>query len=189
MISEDLLLIRDMRNGVILKGENMSKVPVISIVAARSGTGKTTFLEKLIRVLSEQGYRIGAIKSDAHGFAMDVPGKDTWRFTQAGAKATAIIGPDKYALIQHTEAKMDLDEVAAMIRDVDIILVEGYKTAAKPRIEVVRAAYGSEIISPPEHLIAVLTDVEGLTAPVPVFQLDDIRGTADFIISRYLKRE
>lgn len=165
----------------------MGKVPIISIVAARSGTGKTTFLEKLIRVLTEQGYRIGTIKSDAHGFAMDVPGKDTWRFAQAGAKAAAIIGPDKYALIQQTEGKKDLDEVAALIRDVDIILVEGYKAADKPRIEVVREACGSEIISSPEHLIAIVTDVQGLTASVPVFRLDDIRSAADFIIELILK--
>lgn len=164
----------------------MSKVPIISIVAARSGTGKTTFLEKLIRILTEQGYRIGVIKSDAHGFEIDVPGKDTWRFAQAGAKATAIIGPDKFALIHQTEGKKDLDEVAALIRDVDIILVEGYKTADKPRIEVVRGACGSEIISPPQYLLAVVTDVEGLTTSVPVFQLDDVRDTADFLVSRFL---
>jgi len=162
------------------------KIPLISIVAARSGTGKTTFLEKLIRELVGRGYKVGTIKSDAHGFEMDVPGKDTWRFAQAGAKATAIIGPNKFALIQQTEQKENLYTVAAMIQDVDIILVEGYKMTDNPRIEVIRREVGTEIVSPPECLIAIVTDVEDMAACVPIFSIEDSKSTADFIISQYL---
>ena len=120
----------------------MKQVSLVSIVSARSGTGKTTFMEKLIKELVQRGYKIGAIKSDAHGFDIDVPGKDSWRFTQAGATVTAVVGPKKFALIEETETKKDLDEVAGMIRGVDLILVEGYKMAQKPRIEIVRSEKG-----------------------------------------------
>lgn len=164
----------------------MSNVPIVSIVAARSGTGKTTFMENLIRELVERGYKVGTIKSDAHGFEMDVPGKDSWRFAQAGAKATAIIGPEKFALIQETAQKKNLDEVADMIQGVDLILVEGYKMAEKPRIEVIRREMGTEIISPAEYLIAIVTDVQEITTPVPTLAIDDYQGVADLIVAKYL---
>lgn len=164
----------------------MKQVPLVSIVSARSGTGKTTFMEKLIGELVRRGYKVGAIKSDAHGFEIDVPGKDSWRFTQAGAVATAIVGPRKFALIQETKAKKDLDEVAGMMEGVDLILVEGYKMALKPRIEIVREEKGREIISPPEYLVAVVTDVPDLKAPAPVFSFEDYAKVADLIIAKFL---
>lgn len=163
-----------------------TEVPVICFVAAKSGTGKTTFLEKLIKEIVGRGYEVGTIKSDAHGFDIDKPGKDSWRFAQAGSKATAIIGPDKFALIQKTPSKKDLEEVVAMIEGVDIILVEGYKFSNRPRIEVVRSEMGTELVSPVEHLIAVITDVEGLSVPVPVLNINDVEGVADLIIEKYL---
>lgn len=164
----------------------MNKIPIICIVSKSSGTGKTTFLENLIPEFAQRGYRVGTIKSDAHGFAMDTPGKDTWRFAQAGAKATAIIGPNKYAVIQETSGKKELDEIAKKIEDVDIILVEGYKTSAKPRIEIVRLVKGKEIVSTEENLIAVVTDVQGLEVLVPVFGLQDYAQVAEMLIDKYL---
>lgn len=164
----------------------MKQVSLVSIVSARSGTGKTTFMEKLIKELVQRGYKIGAIKSDAHGFDIDVPGKDSWRFTQAGATVTAVVGPKKFALIEETETKKDLDEVAGMIRGVDLILVEGYKMAQKPRIEIVRSEKGRNIISPPEYLVAVVTDIPDLAAPAPVFSFEDHPQVADLIVERFL---
>ena len=164
----------------------MGDVPILCIVAAGSGTGKTTFMEKLIKEMVQRGYRVGTVKSDSHGFEMDVPGKDTWRFAQAGAKATAIIGPNKFALIQQTEYRQELDDVVKMIQDVDIIFVEGYKMSARPRIEVVRREKGEHFISPIENLVAIVTDVAELSAPVPILDLEDIKGTADLIERKYL---
>lgn len=166
----------------------MKQVPLVSIVSASSGTGKTTFMEKLIRELVKRGYKIGAIKSDAHGFEIDIPGKDSWRFTQAGATVTAVVGPNKFALVQQTEAKKDLDEVAGMIQGVDLILVEGYKMAQKPRIEIVRSEKGREIISPPEYLVAVVTDIPDLAAPAPVFSFEDHPQVAELIIGKFLAK-
>lgn len=158
-------------------------VPVVCVVSASSGTGKTTFLEKLIKEVVNRGYSVGTIKSDSHGFEMDVPGKDTWKFSQAGAKATAIIGPDKYAIIHKTDHRKELDQVIAMIEDVDIILVEGFKMSTLPRFEVVRRERGTEIVSPIEYLIAVVTDVKELNVSVPVLDIDDIQGATNLLLA------
>ncbi|KUO60395.1 MAG: molybdopterin-guanine dinucleotide biosynthesis protein MobB [Gracilibacter sp. BRH_c7a] len=163
-------------------------VPVVCVVSASSGTGKTTFLERLIKEVVDRGYRVGTIKSDAHGFEMDVPGKDTWKFSQAGAKATAIIGPDKFAVIHKTNQRKELDEVIAMIEDVDIILIEGYKTSTLPRFEVVRREKGTNIVSPSEYLIAVVTDVKEIDVPVPVLDINDIQGSADLLLANTISR-
>lgn len=163
----------------------MNRVPLVCIVSGRSGTGKTTFMEKLIQEFVGRGYKVGAVKSDAHGFEIDVPGKDSWRFTQAGAKITTIIGPNKFALVEKTGEKKDLDEVVALMQGVDLILVEGYKTAEKPRIEIVRAEKSREVVSSPEYLLAVVTDVPDLAVSVPKFSLDDYPGVADFVISKF----
>ncbi|ADY57343.1 molybdopterin-guanine dinucleotide biosynthesis protein B [Syntrophobotulus glycolicus DSM 8271] len=165
----------------------MDNIPVVCIVSKNSGTGKTVFLEKLIAQFCGRGYRVGTVKSDTHGFEMDIPGKDTWRFTKAGAKAVGIIGPDKYALIQQTDSKKDLDQLTEMIEDVDIILVEGYKKSAKPKVEIVRKAKGTEIVSAEKDLLAVVTDVRELSVSVPVFALEDCVQVADMLIEKFLK--
>jgi molybdopterin-guanine dinucleotide biosynthesis protein B len=168
----------------------MTAAPVVCFVAARSGTGKTTLLEKVIGEMTARGYAVGTIKSDSHGMQMDKEGKDTWRFTQAGARVTAIIGPDAYALIQKTPSKEDLETVAAMLRDVDVILVEGYKEANRPKIEIVRAEKGTDVITDPQNLVAVVSDIgffPDLPCTVPVFALDDYRKVAELIIETYLR--
>ena len=164
-------------------------VPMVSIVARASGTGKTTVMEQLISELIKLGYRVGAIKNDAYGFQLDQPGKDSWRFAQAGAKAIAIISSEKYAVIQQTPARRNLDEIGAMLQDVDIILIEGYKWGNKPKIEVIRGKTGEEIVSPLEDLVAVVTDATELELPVPVFSFDDINFLAEFVAAKYLKNK
>jgi molybdopterin-guanine dinucleotide biosynthesis protein B len=172
-----------------MRGASKTNPPIVCFVAARSGTGKTTLLERVIEYMTSRGYAVGTIKSDSHGIQMDREGKDTWRFTQAGSRVTAIIGPDAYALIQKTQAKEDLETVAAMLRDVDIILVEGYKGANRAKIEVVRAEKGAKIITDPKDLLAVVSDIGAfpdLPGTVPVFALGDYRNVAELIIETYL---
>jgi cyclic pyranopterin phosphate synthase len=164
----------------------MGKVPIISIVAACSGMGKTTFLEKLIRELVQRGIRVGSIKNDAYGFEIDKPGKDSWRHAQAGATATAIIGPEKYAVIHKTQERTNLEKVAAIFENVDIILVEGNKRGSQPKIEVVRAEKGRQVTTPEKDLIAVVTDVEDLSVTVPSFHINDYSGVADFLQEKYI---
>ncbi len=160
-------------------------IPVISVVG-KSNAGKTTLLEKLITELKKRGYRVGTIKHDVHGFEVDKPGKDSWRHAQAGSDVVVIASPQKLALIKKLDSELTLDQVAAYIPDVDIILTEGYKRADKPKIEVHRREVGGPLLCTPEELLAVATD-EPLEVPVPQFSLDDAAGLADLIESRFLQ--
>ncbi|HBY97321.1 MAG TPA: molybdopterin-guanine dinucleotide biosynthesis protein B [Chloroflexi bacterium] len=159
--------------------------PIISIVG-RSDVGKTTLLEKLIPELKRRGYRVATVKHHTHpGFDIDQPGKDTWRHALAGSDHVVIAAPDKVASIRRVDREPTLDEIAAGIGDVDIILTEGYKRAGKPKIEVVRSARSREPICAPDELIALATDVR-LDLDVPQFDLDDAAGLVDLIERRFL---
>ena len=162
--------------------------PIVCITAACSKMGKTTFLEKLIRVFAQRGVRVGVIKSDVHGFSIDIPKKDSWRLSQAGAVAAAIIGPDRFALIQNTPAKKSLNDVASLFEGVDLVLVEGFKNADKPHIEIIRSEKASCIATDKKNLIAVVTDIPSLDTPVPRFGLEDAPGAADLITRLYLDK-
>jgi molybdopterin-guanine dinucleotide biosynthesis protein B len=150
--------------------------------------GKTTFLEALIPELLQRGVRVACVKNDAHGFQMDTPGKDSWRFTQAGAQAVAVISPQGFAVIQETPERASLSEVASHFRNVDLILVEGYKTSPFPKIEILRQAPGRKTALPREDLLALVTDGEPPESHsgLPIFALTDYGPVADFLVGRFL---
>jgi len=164
-------------------------VPILLIMAKASGTGKTTIMEKLIAELTLRGFRVGAVKHASRQMDIDRPGKDSWRFTKAGAGAVAVITNNQYALIQKTGERSLLTEITGLFREVDIILVEGFKHEKLPKIEIIRAEMGSEITAPPEEMVAVVTDIKGLESAVPVFALEDTNGLADFVELRFLGKE
>lgn len=158
----------------------MGEIPVLGF-AAWSGTGKTTLLEKVIAELSRRGVKAAVIKHDVHGFEMDTPGKDTWRFSRAGAAATVISSGDKTALIEHRGR--GLREAVALVTGVDIILVEGYKNEAIPQIGLSRASTGKGFTAPLERFAAVVTDE--LLPPdiqIPCFGLEDADEITEFIM-------
>ena len=99
------------------------RVPVIGF-SAYSGVGKTTVMEKVIRILTARGVRVGVVKHDGHGFDMDRPGKDTYRHARAGAQTVVIASPDQTAVLKN--AGTDLDACLQWFSGVDIILVEGF---------------------------------------------------------------
>lgn len=158
----------------------MPTVPVVCIVG-RAQSGRTTLIEKLVRELKQRGYRVGTVKHHAHpGFELDKPGKDTWRHAQAGSDHVVISAPDKIASIRRVEREVELDEIAAAMTDVDVILTEGYLRTGRHRIEVVRAERSPEPICQPDELLALVTDVD-VPYDVPRFALDDVAGVADLI--------
>jgi molybdopterin-guanine dinucleotide biosynthesis protein B len=162
-----------------------SSIPVVTVIG-KSGSGKTTLLEKLIRELSQRGYRLATVKHHSHsGFEIDVPGKDSWRFAQAGSRHVVIAAPDRWAASRQLEDDLSLDEITAQITDVDLILVEGYKQANKPTIEVVRAANSHALVGTPEQRIAIVTDLP-LALGVPRYALDDVLGITDLIENNFL---
>lgn len=162
----------------------MSVAPMV-ILAGTSGTGKTTFLEKLIRELKKRHLRVGTIKHHDHDFEFDKPGKDTWRHAQAGADAVALSAPGKVALVRKVDEELPLDRVAELIGSVDIILVEGYKRADKPKIEIHRTAHSRELLCAPEELLVLVSDADW-NIGVPVFALDDAAGVAELLVERFL---
>ena len=161
-------------------------VPVVSFVG-KSGVGKTTALELVIRELKRRGHRVGTVKHDAHGFDMDKPGKDSWRHAEAGSDAVAVSGPHKMALIRRLDEEMALDEIVRLMGDVEIVLTEGYKQGNKPKIEVTRRERGTELLCQAEELVGIMADYPlGVEMPVPLFALDDAAGVVDLLEQLYL---
>ena len=159
-------------------------VPVISIVG-RSGVGKTTLLERVIREIKVRGYRVGTVKHDTHGFEIDKPGKDSWRHAQAGSDAVVVSGPHKMALIRKVDEEMHLDSIVSLMGDVDLVITEGYKRGDKPKIEVSRLERGKGLLCHPDELIATVADYP-VDLPVPRFDLDDVVGIVDLLERLYL---
>lgn len=152
---------------------------------AKSGTGKTTLLEKVIAVLKGRGYRIGVVKHDAHRFDIDHPGKDSYRLTAAGADTMLISSPEKLAVVkQHAEPPTIEELIATYFGDVDLILTEGFKKSGLPKIEVHRRERSATLLCRGEQhdpsLIAVASD-EALQLDVPVLDLNNPAQVADFV--------
>lgn len=166
------------------------KVPVVSFVA-KSGTGKTTLLEKVIIELKRRCYRVGVVKHDAHNFDIDHPGKDSYRLTMAGADTTLISSPAKLAIIKkHVEPPSIEEVIETYFTDVDIVLTEGFKKSAFPKIEVHRKERSSSLLCRGEEhdpsLVAVVSDIS-LNLDVPVFDIDSAAEIASFLEENFLK--
>jgi molybdopterin-guanine dinucleotide biosynthesis protein B len=163
-------------------------IPVISVVG-RSNVGKTTFLEKVVKELKDRGYRVAVIKHDTHGFEIDQPGKDSWRMTQAGSDVVVLSSAGKMAMIKKPDQELSLDQLAALVEDgVDIIISEGYKSADKPKIEVLRSGVSDKILSQDQELVALVTD-QYFDLGVPQFTHDDVSGVVDLVIESFLGQE
>lgn len=162
-------------------------IPLVTVIG-KSGCGKTTMLEKLVAEFKSRNYKIATIKHHSHrGFDIDKAGKDSWRFAQAGSDHVVIASPDKIASYRKIDNELSLDEISANISDVELILVEGYKQAGKPALEVVRLANSRELIGSKEQRFAVAADFP-LNLGVPQFDLNDVRGIADLIEKRFIEK-
>jgi molybdopterin-guanine dinucleotide biosynthesis protein B/molybdopterin-guanine dinucleotide biosynthesis protein len=157
----------------------------------RSGTGKTTLIERVLPELASRGYRVGAIKHDAHRFGIDHPGKDSHRLTAAGAETMLIASAEKLALVKKHPFSPPVEELLdTYFPDLDIVLVEGFSRSGLPKIELRRKDKDAPFLCRGERhdpaLIAIASD-HPLTMDVPVLDLDDPKGIADFIEVRILK--
>lgn len=162
----------------------LAGTPPMVAVTGWSGSGKTTFLEKLLPVLTGKGLRVAVIKHDAHGFQMDAPGKDTARLTAAGAVCTAISGPGGWAVLGREE--ISPEEFRPKLPLVDIIILEGFKYALLPKIEIHRRATGKPFITRDGTLLAAVTD-EPLDTLAPQFGLEDAEACAGLICKTFLE--
>lgn len=155
----------------------MQSIPVCA-VTAWSGTGKTTYLEKLVPALKSRGLRIAVVKHDGHDFDLDRPGKDSWRMTAAGSDVTAIVSPFRAAVMENRPISME--SVISNIQNVDLILVEGDKQGSWPKLLLYRESAGKPLAADPEDCLLVVSDIPIVTTR-PCFALDDLTGVTGFL--------
>ncbi|MCO6453035.1 MAG: molybdopterin-guanine dinucleotide biosynthesis protein B [Caldilineales bacterium] len=154
--------------------------PVVSVVGM-SGSGKTTFLEKLIPALKARGLRVGVLKHHGHPTPFDMPGKDTYRHFQAGADVVVGASAVQVAVFRREDGAADLEAVIARhMGGLDLVLTEGYKRGPYPKIEIHRAAHNPDLLCAPAELLALVTD-EAFDIDVPQFGLDATDAVAIFL--------
>lgn len=157
-----------------------------------SNSGKTTLIEKLIAHYSAQGRRVSAVKNAHHGFDMDRPGKDSYRYREAGAAQVLIATGLRWALLTEAHRMNDgpasLDTLLHQLAPCDLVLVEGFKSEGSfPRIEVRRANGEPPIFPHDPNVIAVAADqpIDVRARPVPVLDLNDVTKIASFIDTHF----
>lgn len=158
-------------------------------IAGYSGAGKTTLLEALIPRFVAHGLCVSLIKHTHHDFDIDKPGKDSWRLREAGCAEVMLLSNRRWALMHELRGAGEptLDQQLALLSPCDLVLIEGYKDAPYPKLEVHRAANEKPLLlaASPENIVAVASDI-ALTLPpeidLPVLDLSDRDGIASFIL-------
>ncbi|HEX3973864.1 MAG TPA: molybdopterin-guanine dinucleotide biosynthesis protein B [Stellaceae bacterium] len=156
-------------------------------LAGWSGSGKTTLMTRLLPALLHRGVSVSTIKHAHHEFDVDQPGKDSYRHREAGATEVMISSENRWALMHELRGGTEppLAELLSHMSPVDLVIVEGFKRTALPKLEVHRPSVGKPLLAPDDSdIVAIATDVPviGLGA-LPRFALDDIGAIADFIIN------
>ena len=172
-----------------------SIVPLVGF-AAFSGTGKTTLLTALIPILKQRGYRIAMIKHAHHQFDVDQPGKDSYELRKAGANQMLIASRKRWALMVENDYQSNDPPLQTLIEHLDvattdIILVEGFKAEAIPKIELHRHTVTKELLYPTDnHVIAVASDIKlDLPGHITPLDINNPKQVADFIIKNIIERD
>ena len=156
-------------------------------LAGWSGSGKTTLVTKLIPRLTARGLRISTLKHAHHGFDLDQPGKDSFMHRTAGATEVIVSSARRFAVLHELrdEPEWDLPALVGKMSPVDLVLVEGFKRDAFPKIEIHRTANGKPLIHPEDpHIVAIAADTALPHATVPVIDLNDIDAIAELVLAR-----
>ena len=156
-------------------------------LAGWSGSGKTTLVTKLIPRLTTRGLRISTLKHAHHGFDLDQPGKDSFMHRTAGATEVIVSSARRFAVLHElrAEPEWDLPALVGKMSPVDLVLVEGFKRDAFPKIEIHRTANGKPLIHPEDpHIVAIAADTALPQATVPVIDLNDIDAIAELVLAR-----
>jgi molybdopterin-guanine dinucleotide biosynthesis protein B len=165
---------------------SMSTVPKVISIVGHSGSGKTTLVEKLIRELCVRGVKVATIKHAHHKVELDTPGKDSFRYKDAGAAMSMLLTRDALQLVADAKTERDPRQLAQrFLGEADIVLAEGFSHAPGAKIEMLRRACDK----PPrcaveDGLIAMVTDMDEAYPQLPHFGLEDIGRIVDFILQR-----
>jgi molybdopterin-guanine dinucleotide biosynthesis protein MobB len=167
--------------------QDRAQAPLLGF-AAFSGTGKTTLLTALIPLLTARGLRIGVIKHAHHSFDVDQPGKDSYVLRQSGAAKVMVASGRRWALMTETPQQIEVRLHTLLPElnqdDLDLVLVEGFKSESFPKIELHRPALGHPLLFPDdENIVAIASDtpVAANTAGRVVLDLNNVDGIADFV--------
>jgi molybdopterin-guanine dinucleotide biosynthesis adapter protein len=160
------------------------KIPIVGIAGWKK-SGKTTLVTRLITEFTARGLKVATVKHAHHDFQIDEGETDSARHRRAGAGQVAVVSSKRWAVINELEGDLEptLDEVISWIGPCDLIIVEGYKSATIPKIEVRRSGAVSQVPLAGEHpsVRAIAADYNIDDKQLPVFALDDVSGIADFI--------
>ena len=161
-------------------------MPSVFIFVGHSGSGKTTLIEKLIPELSRRGVRVATIKHAHHKVQLDTPGKDSYRYKQAGAVMSMLVTASELQLVADAVERREPAQLAQrFLGEADLVLAEGFSHAAGVKIEVLRRECGK----PPrcaieDDLIAIVTDMDEVYPQLPHFGLEDVAAIARFMLER-----
>jgi molybdopterin-guanine dinucleotide biosynthesis protein B len=154
--------------------------------AGWSGSGKTTLIEQLIPRFVKRGLRVSLIKHAHHTFDVDQPGKDSYRHRHAGATEVLVTSSRRWVLMHELRGAHEpaFDAQIRHLAPCDLLLVEGFKHAPIPKLEVWRAATGEGLLHPNDpHIVAVASD-EKVDTKLPLLDLNDVDGIAQFIVTK-----
>jgi len=154
-------------------------------LAGWSGSGKTTLITKLVPCLLARGLTVSTLKHAHHGFDLDKPGKDSFMHRAAGATEVIISSAKRWAILHELRAEEEWDMAALVgkMSPVDLVLVEGFKRDAFPKLEIHRAVNGKPLLHPEDpHIVAVACDSALPASTVPVVDLNDIDAVADLLL-------
>jgi len=149
--------------------------------------GKTTLTERLVSELTARRYRISTVKHAHHAFDIDQEGRDSWRHRQAGASEVAIVSANRWALVHELRGTPEptLHEIVAKLAPCDLVLTEGYKWEKHPKIEVRNVTLAHpELAGKDSTVIAIAANGVIENSPVPVFDRENVKSIADFIVAR-----
>lgn len=154
-------------------------------VTGWKNSGKTTLMERLVAEITGRGLRVSTVKHAHHAADLDQPGRDTHRHRVAGAQEVILASPARWAILHELRGAPEppLADLLARLSPVDLVLIEGYKTAPHPKIEAHRAATGQPLLAPGNATVrAVASDRALAGLSVPVLPLNDTAAIADFIL-------
>jgi molybdopterin molybdotransferase len=154
-------------------------------VAGWKNAGKTGLMERLVAEISARGFTVSTVKHAHHRFDVDQPGRDSYRHREAGAGEVLLSSSNRWALMHELrdEDEPTLAQHLARLQPCDLVLIEGYKRDDHPKIEAHRAETGNPLIAPEDATVrAVASDVALPELLIPVFDLDDTKALADFVM-------
>ena len=154
-------------------------------IVGYKNAGKTGLMERLVTEITGRGVSVSTLKHAHHTFDVDHPGKDSYRHRQAGAQQVLLASGTRWALMSELRgaAEPPLADLLRLLSPVDLVLVEGYKRDAHPKVEAFRAVTGNPLIAPDDPTVRAVASDTALTLDRPVFDLDDTATIADFILS------